>query len=35
MALFTLPNTITKEDLLPFDLFPVADTTLAKTLVPI
>ena len=35
MAIYTLPNTIAKEDLLPFDLFPVADNTLAKTLVPI
>ena len=35
MATYTLPNTITKEDLLPFDLFPIADTTLARTLVPI
>jgi len=35
MATYTLPNTITKEDLLPFDLFPVADNTLARTLVPI
>ena len=35
MATYTLPNTISKEDLLPFDLFPVADITLAKTLVPI
>jgi GH24 family phage-related lysozyme (muramidase) len=35
MATYTLPNTITKEDLLPFDLFPIADNTLARTLVPI
>jgi GH24 family phage-related lysozyme (muramidase) len=35
MATYTLPNIITKEDLLPFDLFPVADNTLAKTIVPI
>ena len=35
MAIYTLPNTIAKEDLLPFDLFPVADNTLARTLVPI
>lgn len=35
MAIFSLPNTITKEDLLPFDLFPVIDSTLARKIVPI
>jgi GH24 family phage-related lysozyme (muramidase) len=35
MTIYTLPNTITKEDLLPFDLFPVADNTLAREIVPI
>ena len=35
MAIYTLPNTIAKEDLLPFDLFPISNNTLAKTIVPI
>lgn len=35
MGIYTLPNTITKDDLLPFDLFPVIDTSLATTIVPI
>lgn len=35
MSLFNLSTEITKDDLLPFDLFPVADQDLARTLVPI
>lgn len=34
MSLFNLPNVITKDDLLPFDLFPVADTEKATALIP-
>lgn len=35
MAYYVLPNTLTPADLLPFDLFPVADSILATTELPI
>lgn len=35
MGVYKLPNVITKDDLIPFDLFPIADRTAARTLVNI